>query len=219
MQDRIFLSWMDNANRSLWEGKGHLPVSSFTIAVFDGMGGELYGGKAAEIAVRTLKDNRNLELRHFCQVANNNICRFMTQERIVSTGTTAALVRVEDEEVTCCNLGDSRIYLIQGKEIEQLSVDHVMIVGTMRPRRVLTQFLGIPESEMIIEPSVRKLKLVGGEKLLLCSDGLTDMLTNEEILQIVHSVGTEDAAEQLFLAAMTQGGKDNISVIVCEVEN
>lgn len=216
-QDRIFLSWIDTANYSHWEGKGCLHTTSFTVAVFDGMGGELFGEKAAEIAKGTLEGFRGLDLKRFCQVANNNICRFMTQERIVSMGTTAAIVRVENEEVTCCNLGDSRIYLIQGKEMQQLSVDHVMTIGTIRPRRVLTQYLGIPEHDMIIEPSIQKVKLGGGEILLLCSDGLTDMLTNEEILQIVQRFGTEDAAEQLFLAAMAKGGKDNISVIVCEV--
>jgi len=213
-QDRIFLSGTDDSDRCLREEIGSLQTTAFSAAVFDGMGGELCGGAAAEIAVRTAQKKENMPLILLCREINQNICRYMEQYHISSMGTTAVIVRIRDNAACCCNLGDSRAYHFSRGKMQRISVDHTTNFGK---KRVLTQYLGIPETEIVIEPSVRKITLEKNEKLLLCSDGLTDMVSEDEIAGLLNAHKTEDAAKELFRAAMENGGKDNISIIVFEV--
>ena len=217
-QDRIYLSQIAIDDRSFCSKKGRLQSDIITLAVFDGMGGEQCGEQAAQLALQALEANEASPLEQICNVANEAICSYMLEHQIRSMGAAAAIVRIHGNDVCCCNLGDSRIYLFNQKELHQLSVDHAMTIGPLKPRRVLTQHLGIPNSEMVLEPNIRTSKIKPKEKLLLCSDGLTDMTEDQEIRQILGASETQDAAERLFTAAMDHGGKDNISIIVCEVE-
>ena len=213
-QDRIYISGIDQRDADQINRKGTLEAAPVTFAIFDGMGGELCGKTAAKIAADTVQKHENMEPTLLCRTINQNICSFMDQQHISSMGSTAAIMQVSHNAVYCCNLGDSRAYYVSGGEMLQISVDHTVTLGK---KRVLTQYLGIPETEVVIEPSIRKVALKKNDKLLLCSDGLTDMVSREEIAEIVNQNQTEEAATALFEAAMAHGGKDNISIIVCEV--
>ena len=209
-QDRIYVS---NPDRLVIDIEAN-PC----FAVFDGMGGEQYGGLASEIAYNTIKDNASMVSNtKICMLINEYICSYMQKNNIFRMGTTAAIVAFSNNYVYTCNIGDSRIYRIANNEIEQLSVDHVMNTGRYKTRRVLTQYLGIPQSEIMIEPFERKTEIHCGDIFLLCSDGLTDMVTDEIILETVRKSYTEEAAKNLYDKAVANGGKDNISVIVCKV--
>lgn len=190
-------------------------------AVFDGMGGEQCGEIASQIAVDTLKsyENSNVALDDLCKLINRRICRYMTDNGIKSMGTTAAIIRVASDRVAVCNIGDSKVFRINASGMRQLSVDHTMAVGRMRPRRVLTQHLGIPENEFYIEPYLNALNYNSGDKFLLCSDGLTDMVPEKNILEIVQNNNSEDGVKKLFDMAMENGGRDNISIIIFEAKN
>ncbi len=137
----------------------------------------------------------------------------MKDNGIKSMGTTVAMVRFSENEIEICNIGDSRIYFIDNRSITQLSVDHTVNIGLIKPRRVLTQHLGIPEEEMLIEPYCNTMEFPENSTMIICSDGLTDMISDEEIQKTVCSSQIKTTAKKLYDAAMKNGGTDNISII------
>ena len=199
----------------------HSPV----FAVFDGMGGEQQGEVAAYIAAYNFNDAYNgstkADPRQFllasCIKMNKAICEYAAGNHIRSTGTTAAILMFGAKKIYVCNIGDSRIYQYNGKRLVQISHDH-SIIGVTDRKPPLSQNLGIPETEFLIEPYVDTCDYRDGDKYLICSDGLTDMASDREIEAIIrlHS-GTTDGAKALVQKALDSGGGDNITVILCEV--
>jgi len=97
--------------------------------------------------------------------------------------------------------------------------DTERLVHPGRSKPALTQCLGIEEDQMEIEPHIAKGKLEPGDRYLLCSDGLTDMLSNLEVSQLLLSgEDPRDCADKLIAAALERGGRDNVTVIVCEID-
>jgi len=206
---------------------GMIDVSTCpAFAIFDGMGGEQQGEMAAYIAAsqfhtllinRTQSDAR-LFLLDTCTGLNRKICDYQKENGIRQMGTTAAILLFGQEDVFICNIGDSRIYYYNSKKMTQISRDHseTGVIGRKPP---LTQSLGIPETEFLIEPYVAKGAYNKGDRYLICSDGLTDMLSDKEILNIITSRKTiPDVAKELMDTALNKGGVDNTTVILCEVQ-
>lgn len=204
-------------------------ADSPVFAVFDGMGGEEAGEVAAYLAAREMdrleKKKLSLTERMFpermivntCDQLNQRICSFAKEHRISTMGCTAAYVKFIGGTVYCVNLGDSRIYQILQDDLIQVSHDHVLDAYVMR-KAPLTQFLGIPEEEMRLSPSVVSLRAEVGMKFLICTDGLTDMLSAPEILRVLRSTQTpEDGTALLEKAVLQRGAVDNTTIILCEV--
>ena len=135
------------------------------------------------------------------------------------TGTTLAALYITHRRVCVCNVGDSRVYRLRGKELSQLSQDHVD--GRPYPPGVkppLMQHLGIDPKELLIRPYITKGRIAEGDCYLLCSDGLTDMLTELQIADMMIRIPDVTAcAEALVKAALNHGGRDNVTVIVCRI--
>lgn len=190
--------------------------------IFDGMGGEECGEVASYIAA---KDAAALEigkdavaaLSQFCQRANADICDYADGHEISSMGTTAALLAFTDTGITLCNIGDSRIFRFCGGVLEQISKDHVAVAafGVKPP---LSQNLGIPPTELIIDPYLAQGAYNDGDIYLICSDGLTDMVATEEIAGILTAAPVEEACTELLEKALSHGGRDNITIILCGIE-
>lgn len=202
---------------------GHLTHGHPTLmGVFDGMGGEECGEVAsllaAQCALEVSVGEKPIEvLLKFCKDANERICKYASENEIVAMGTTAALLAFTNNEIALCNIGDSKIFRFADKKMEQISVDHYAIaVHGMKPP--LSQNLGIPVSEMIIAPHVARGQYNDGDVYLLCSDGLTDMVTVETITQILIETEFDKAIKKLLDVALENGGKDNITIILCKVE-
>jgi len=188
-------------------------LNSACFAVFDGMGGEKYGEEAAYIAAKTLDEliNRH-RLADVCDTANNRI-NALSLKYGERAGSTAAIVYFKDNRIWLCNIGDSRIYRLRGGIFTQLSIDHVD-----KRHSVLTQHLGIFPHEMIIEPHFADEVVAQGDKYLLCTDGLTNMLSSEDITECLTSQScVQKAVAILINQALERGGRDNITVIVCEI--
>ena len=197
------------------------------VAVFDGMGGENFGESASFAAAdgmqkitRRLKDYFFPEKRFLKDMCNklNEAVLIRAREFCTSRmGSTLAALYFSHGYVYSCNLGDSRAYRLRDGEFLQLSEDHVE-KREGKKKTPLTQYLGIDPEDFIIEPSIAKGELRRGDRYLLCSDGLTDMLTNLEITQIMSESKTpEDCAQKLIDVALEHGGKDNTTVIACEI--
>ncbi|MBQ7370843.1 MAG: serine/threonine-protein phosphatase [Blautia sp.] len=198
------------------------------LAVFDGMGGENCGEIAAKLASEACgayyqknRETGNQEpetfFREICSTMNHQVCRYSEENRVGSMGTTAALLLFGAQATFACNLGDSRIYQVQDGMFRQISVDHVLD-GGFYGKAPLTQYLGIPEEGMLLEPYVTRLDYTLGTRYLICSDGVTDMLSDEEIGSILAlEIPVDETAELLLERALEKGGKDNVTIVVCQV--
>ena len=210
-------------------------------AVCDGMGGQEDGEFASFAAVRGLTE---LEaaikkapagkidglVQEYVTKINALICDKM-REKSVRIGTTLALIIVTGSEIKPYNIGDSRIYELSGGKLWQISEDHTLVMQkvkmgvitneqakTDRDRHKLTRYLGIFEDEMAMEAEpLPVLSLTEPRRLLLCSDGLTDMVEDERIEEILLSADTSDAAEMLINEALANGGKDNVTCVVLDM--
>ena len=198
------------------------PNSSALLGVFDGMGGEEHGEIASLIASQcaskvSVGDNPTESLLQFCHDSNREICKYIDENDLFSMGTTAALLAFADKEIALCNIGDSKIFRFADRKLEQISVDHysVAVYGHKPP---LSQNLGIPETEMIIDPYVATGPYNDGDLYLICSDGLTDMVTANNISEILLKTEFSNAVNILLKNALENGGKDNITIILCRVE-
>lgn len=200
------------------------------VAVFDGMGGEHYGEVAAFTAARqmqaidrTFSDFFISERKHLLKLTaqlNAAIVEAKRELCVERCGCTMAALYFSSGYVYSCNVGDSRVYRLRDGVFQQLSVDHVEKDREgRRGKAPLTQHLGIEPEEFLVEPYIAKGKIDKGDVYLVCSDGLTDMLTNVEICDILLSEREpSDCVERLIQSALDKGGRDNVTVIVCRID-
>jgi PPM family protein phosphatase len=206
-------------------------------AVADGMGGARAGEVAARLAATALEEagtgTKGEEgVVTLIEEANRRIWeRAVTDPATSGMGTTvtAALVDAAAGQVAIGHVGDSRAYLLRGGSLEQLTTDHSLVAelvesGVLTPeeaerhpqRSAITRALGT-------EPSVRveTFTVAGeiGDLFLICSDGLSAMLGDDEVADALEAAGREPAvaAETLIAAANAQGGEDNITVVLFEL--
>ena len=201
-------------------------------AVADGMGGAKAGEVASAVAVEAVEgatesgESTETELANIVRQANRRIYDLaVADESRRGMGTTLTLAKVHGDEVSLAHVGDSRAYLLRGGELEQLTRDHSLVAelersGQITPeaaehhpqRSIITRALG-PEPDVQVDTYT----LAGraGDTFLICSDGLTSMISDEELAAILRSATTlDEAAESLVLAANQSGGKDNITVVM-----
>jgi serine/threonine protein phosphatase PrpC len=208
-------------------------------AVADGMGGHSAGEVASAIAIEelaTLGDQGPWEsetaatddLKQAILRANRRIREMAASDRKLNgMGTTLVALLEDGDMVHVANVGDSRGYLLRNGELSQVTVDHSLVQelvdeGRLSPedaerhpqRSVITRALGIdPE----VEFDLFTYKLQVGDRLLLCSDGLSDVVDTKQIRNVLLRVrNAHEAARQLVTVANEQGGPDNITVIVVD---
>ncbi len=190
--------------------------------IFDGMGGEECGEVASYIASKvasTIMIDKDAisGLSKFCQKANDEICDYAKKYEVSSMGTTAAMLAFTEKEVVLCNIGDSKIFQFSNGVLEQISKDHVALAPFgMKPP--LSQNLGIPPNELIIDPYFARGEYNDGDVYLICSDGLTDMVSTVEITELLDSKTIDEAVMLLLEKALANGGRDNTSIIICRIE-
>lgn len=204
-------------------------------ALCDGMGGETSGDKAAELAVLTLReefsDCKGIDLQNYIKKVNKRICEYQ-QTYGVRMGTTFAGICIENKHLTAINLGDSRIYRIAENEMRQISKDHneyqTMIdagiefteQAAKRAKSRLTQFLGMDDEEIELEPQIYVNSAVTvGESYLICSDGLSDTLSDEEIEKTMLACNPveDNICESLIKQAEQKNAKDNMTAICLHI--
>ena len=208
----------------------------FLAAVADGMGGEEQGEKASLMAVRALKPCSFGEISSQAAAAvdqaNREICEEIENQGGRRMGSTLVSMYMDEGKAVCCNVGDSRAYLLREGKLSQLSVDHnkagrMVELGVLTPeqaarhpsRHELTQHLGIFADEMVIEPAMSQpVELADGDVFLLCSDGLTDMVSEEDMKAVLSGdAPCQELAKELVRLALAGGGRDNVTVIVLQI--
>jgi len=168
-----------------------------------------------------------LILRKAIEAANENIHKKAEEDSSYEgMGTTVVAASCLGKYLQIANVGDSRLYVI-GREIVQITKDHSLVEEMVRmggidreaarnhpDKNIITRAIGVNQK---VEIDFFTVELKPGEKVLMCSDGLTNMLEDAEILGIVNNgPNLEESANQLISIANDRGGKDNISVILIE---
>jgi PPM family protein phosphatase len=201
-------------------------------AVADGMGGARAGEVASAIAAKAFEgasaagEAAEAQLERILREANRRIYDLaVTDESRRGMGTTLTAAKVHDTEVSLGHVGDSRAYRMRDGELEQITRDHSLVAelersGQITPeaaehhpqRSIITRALG-PEPE--VEVDTYTLSARDGDLFLLCSDGLTSMVSDDEVAAILRTAGSlDEAAHALIKAANQSGGKDNITVVL-----
>ena len=209
-----------------------LAVRPPLFAVADGMGGAKAGEVASAVAVEAVERAREsgepaeAQLAGIVRDANRRIYDLaVADESRRGMGTTLTLAKVHGDEVSLAHVGDSRAYRMRDGELAQLTRDHSLVAelersGQITPeaaehhpqRSIITRALG-PEPD--VEVDTYTLAGRDGDVFLICSDGLTSMISDDEVTSILRSAASlDDAAEALVRAANQSGGKDNITVIL-----
>jgi protein phosphatase len=181
--------------------------------VADGMGGHAAGEIASSLATECLRTvlpslSSEEEIRSAIEATNLALHEAMqTQPKLRGMGTTLAGIIARDTSAMLFNAGDSRIYIANSGALIRVSEDHV-VRGNL-----LTKCLGGSSLPAPVDPFVRSVQLSRGCRILLCTDGLTDELQDEEIAELVTM---DKPAERLVEAALESGGRDNVTVVVIE---
>lgn len=203
-------------------------------AVADGMGGHEAGEIASEITVNTLAElvpsHLDAEgLTAAVEAANYNVIKAPRQGiGRDGMGTTLTAAMLEGERLLIAQVGDSRAYLLHKGNLQQITRDHSLMAdlieaGQLTPeearyhpnRSVITRAIG---SDIHMRPDIYELNVCAGDRLLICSDGLSSMVSDQEIASIMRSHSNpQHCADELVSAALENGGADNVTVIVADV--
>jgi len=217
-------------------------VADGLFMVADGMGGHAAGEVASDLALNRVREQalpalQGPDAADPAAVLAEAV-RFAGREIALSAehnpawrgmGTTLTILLLRDGRARLLHVGDSRLYRFRDGRLEQLSDDHTLVEDQLRHgvisaeeaaasslRHVLLQAVGVSEPLEICDKSF---DLAGGDRFLLCSDGLSDMLGDERIAALFAATGQpEHLCAQLVDEAKAAGGKDNITVVVVEVE-
>jgi serine/threonine protein phosphatase PrpC len=201
-------------------------------AVADGMGGARAGEVASAMAADAFEGETDsgeapeAQLSRILREANRRIYDLaVTDESHRGMGTTVTAAKVTGDEVSLGHVGDSRAYRLRDGELEQLTRDHSLVAelersGQITPeaaehhpqRSIITRALG-PEPDVQVDTYTVPGR--AGDVYLICSDGLTSMISDDELASILRSAGSlDEAADSLVRAANQSGGKDNITVVL-----
>ncbi|MFZ4404245.1 MAG: Stp1/IreP family PP2C-type Ser/Thr phosphatase [Pseudobdellovibrionaceae bacterium] len=204
--------------------------------VADGMGGHSGGEVASQMAVQTVKDilqksdfnkesPQDILQKAYLEASRNIFDRAKNEQpELTGMGTTMVLALVKDNSIFVANVGDSRCYLHKVPHLWQITEDHSLLnehlragfmteqqVRHMVARNVITRSVGY---ERDVVPDIMQREWVEGEYYLLCSDGLSSMVSDEQICSILNQNPPDKAVHACLQKALEHGGDDNISILL-----
>ncbi|MGZ4176413.1 MAG: Stp1/IreP family PP2C-type Ser/Thr phosphatase [Solirubrobacteraceae bacterium] len=229
--------WKTDTGRQRRDNEDNAFVRAPLFVVADGMGGAQAGEVASKLAVEefheALPDQGSAEerLTDRIRAANRRIFDLSrTEHEHAGMGTTLTAAYLDDDHLAVAHVGDSRAYIFRDGELGRLTQDHSLVEELLRQgklteeqaaehpqRSIITRALGI---EGDVEVDTWSYPVQAGDVVLLCSDGLTSMIGEEQIVQILRSERSLDrAADRLIGAANDAGGRDNITVVLFRLED
>ena len=216
-------------------------ISAHVIAVADGMGGHAGGEVASSVAINTLSEiaptftNPDTDHESASDLFMNSLhtidgqIKAVTQDepQLAGMGTTLTALFISASEISLLHVGDSRAYRLRGNELEQLSADHTVLQellskgiiseseAQVHPQRsMLTQAL---MGEGNLEPSLHVFEGKIKDRYLVCSDGLTGVLSDKEIKSLIKGKDSAAAVDALIDATYINGAPDNVTVILADL--
>jgi serine/threonine protein phosphatase PrpC len=215
-----------------------LGEDEFLAIVADGMGGHASGEIASRMAVEIIQEVYSKEraeqevldsLKSAFEVANFSILqKSLEQDQLNGMGTTATVLVIKEDQTFVGHMGDSRAYLFRDGAVNQLTKDHSMVNRMVEQgllskeeaehhpqRNVIYKALGVNRDADL--ELIGPLPVYLNDIFLLCSDGLTNLVTDEEMLKIVKKESPQKACEKLIQLANQRGGDDNITIQILKM--
>lgn len=216
------------------------PVQDFAFLILaDGMGGHNGGKIASNLSVNTFKSslienaqsvgNKINSLLDKCFAITNSkvIKESKNNLELIGMGSTLTVAAISNHFATIANIGDSRAYLLNEKGIVQVTKDHSWVADQVEAgilskeeadshphKNIITKAIGINVNG---SPDIFNIDISPGDYILLCSDGLSNLVTDEEIFHIVKSTNITKACENLIKLAKERGGFDNITIGIASI--
>jgi serine/threonine protein phosphatase PrpC len=205
-------------------------ASSKLVAVADGMGGHAGGEVASKIAITALTA-KEVDVDSLLTVTKEIdlaiLDRSSAQPELAGMGTTLTALHLTEDAVGLLHVGDSRCYAFAGGKLNQLSIDHTVMQELIDQGRITPdEAVNHPQRSLLthalmgdsgFEPAVQLYPVKLGDQFLLCSDGLTGVLSDFEIVKIIKKHSGQDLVENLVSETRAKGAPDNITVIWAEV--
>lgn len=219
----------------------HIDPDGRFFIVADGMGGHAGGQEASKLATEAIQ--AHLDEHWQSQVASEELIEqafYKANQSILQDqqnhperpdmGTTAVVFMFRQGQSWCAHVGDSRLYRLRSSTLEQITEDHTWVARAMKAgdltpdqarthqwRHVLSQCLGRKDLQQV---DVQMMDVQPGDRLLLCTDGLTEELSDNLISSYIQPrLDGEEAAAMLIESAKEKGGRDNITVVIVEVDD
>jgi PPM family protein phosphatase len=224
--------YMRVADRKISDVKGCLLI------VADGMGGHQAGEVASRIATEVVSqqyfsckktDNITGALAHAFRIANSRILKLASENPAYSgMGTTCTSIVIVGDQLYYAHVGDSRAYLLKNNQLKRITEDHTYVQALLRnkeidpgdaathpKRNILTNAMGT-KPQLAVDTGRHEHRFEQGDRILICSDGLSEYFTDDELAQHLAGNSPDVVADQLIATAKERGGHDNITVIVAE---
>jgi protein phosphatase len=226
---------LTDVGRQREANEDNLVLATPVFAVADGMGGARAGEVASQLAAEAFRDPRDpsatpeQQLERIAKEANRRIYELaLRDEAHRGMGTTLTAALVADDAISVGHVGDSRAYRLRDDRLEQLTHDHSLVAelersGQLTPeaaehhpqRSIITRALG-PEPDVEVDTHTHPAR--SGDVYVLCSDGLTGMISDDELAAVVRGADSLDAAARALIRSANQsGGRDNITVVLFRV--
>lgn len=206
-----------------------LLIPPYICAVADGMGGHQGGQEASRIAIEMVEEKVKFGdlpakgqyeswLAETVELANGRIfLKSQAQKELSGMGTTLSVAYFHEDRMYWAHVGDCRIYLYRNGTLKQVSKDHVLTSAERKKSHILTRALGINES-IIVDTGATP--IFPQDQILLCSDGLHDVIGVKELVVILEKSGfaSEEKVKKMIASANDAGGPDNITAVLVSVE-
>lgn len=206
----------------------------YVMIVADGMGGHNAGEVASAMAIEAIQEymathdifsDPEVNVREAVKFANDAVYRAASEKSsLQGMGTTLVMAVGSGKQLCVANVGDSRAYLVSKTQMKQITKDHSFVnelvkKGLLTPEEakfhpksnIILKALGI---ETDLYPDIFMIEKKRTEKILLCTDGLTGMVSDNEISEIINRFNKKNACEELIRLANEHGGADNITVVI-----
>ncbi len=210
------------------------------LLVCDGMGGAKAGNVASELAIRVFKTEAKKslpyippehilsEMKHLAEISNSAVYELsQTDSDCRGMGTTMVSAVIKGDKLYVANVGDSRAYLIADGTMTQITRDHSVVEdmvargditreeSRLHPsKNLITRAVGTVET---VECDTFSMDIKSGDYILLCTDGLTNLVTDEEVLDVVKtSVSVKECCNTLLALALEYGAPDNVTIVLCQ---
>ena len=227
--------WKTDVGRVRTSNQDYVLRGESLFGIADGMGGHRGGNVASALACDTLVSSlRNRKpsekaLEFGIREANRAVFeRAEKDETLQGMGTTLTVIWHDGGRVILGHVGDSRAYLYRGGRLRQMTSDHSLVWEMMKQgsitmeearnhpyRNMITRAVG---TDPVVVPDISTVDFLEGDVWLICSDGLTEYLTDTRLRRILTHCPAEEAAETMMSEALEAGGKDNISLLIAEVD-
>lgn len=206
-------------------------ASQFAVSTIEEVIQSLSSDSEATLISGVNSDNADFgdQLRYAIQMASQKIYdQSLFDQGLRGMGTTVVALWIRENRACVANVGDSRAYLFRGGKLKQLTTDHSLVREQMQAglisendaknhqfRNIITRSVGYQED---VEIDIEYIDLKHSDKFIMCTDGLTNMVSDGLILKIVQDRDPKAACEELIRLSNENGGEDNITVVICEVD-